>query len=120
MCTETAIVYNMDAYSASIPLWFQQKAQLLSLGLVMGVAILSTMIGGYVAGSLLDRWGTRKVQGASLILMLLTGVGTSFAQNWAEMMFQYSVRDFACAVGIVTCGMRVRSLLPSNDTEQLK
>jgi MFS family permease len=119
MCTETAIVYNMDAYSAAIPAWFQKMDFLSVLGLVMGVTIGFTLLGGLSSGLLLDRFGIRRVQGISIVIMFITSVWTSFAQGWVEMMILQSIRDFVCAIGIVACGMRARAILSQNRAEQL-
>jgi MFS family permease len=81
----------MDAYSSFMPAWFQKMGFLSVLGLVMGVTIGATLAGGLSSGPLLDRFGTRKVQGASLVVILLTAIATSFAQGWMEMMLFQSI-----------------------------
>ncbi|MCH5583380.1 MFS transporter [Shimazuella sp. AN120528] len=103
-----------------MPAWFQKMGYLSVLGLVMGVTIGATLVGGLSSGPLLDRFGIRKVQGASLGIMLVNAVWTAYAQEWIEMMILQSVRDFVCAIGIVACGMRARAILSQNQEEQIK
>ncbi len=118
MVTETAIAFNLDAYSASIPVWFKKDGHPIEmLDIVMGVAILATMLGGFASGPLLDRFGTRRVQGTTLGVMLIAAAGTSFAQNWVEMMILQTTRDFVSSIAIVSCGMRARALLPSSEDD---
>jgi MFS family permease len=120
MLTESVIAYNMDAYSAGVPVWLQRMGFLSMVGVVMGVAILATLFGGLYAGKLIDKYGTRRVQGLTLLVMLVTSIGSSLANGWIEMMLLQTIRDYVCAIGIVSCGLRARALLLQGEEEQLR
>jgi MFS family permease len=127
MITESSIVYHMDFYSAAIPAWFLRMGFgetkfgiFYVVGLTSGVAMGFMCVGGLVAGPLLDRYSPRKVQFLCLSLMIVTAWWTDKIDGWAEMMLCQCIRDFACSVGIIACGMRARRMLPPDEESQLR
>lgn len=91
-----------------------------AVGLTSGVAIVFMGLGSIAAGPLIHRYQTRKVQFGALVIMLLTAVWSTTIEGWVEMMLCQSFRDFACAIGIIACGVRARNMLPPDEASQLK
>lgn len=104
--------FNTDLYTSSVPVWLDLRGQESLAKLAITIAIISQIGGGLVAGYFIDRYGTKKVQFVALLIMLLTALGSSFAQSGQQILGAQAIRYGACETVALAIGVQLRSLLP--------
>lgn len=110
---ECIITLNIDVYGSSYLLWLQLHGLSSFIGMTATAVIIATFCSGIVSGVLIDRFGTKKVQLYTFLVILVTGlVGCTINASGYQFLVIQTVQFFAYGIVIAANWVQIRGLLP--------
>ncbi|MCH5584933.1 MFS transporter [Shimazuella sp. AN120528] len=105
------IALNIDIYGSAYTLWMSLHKM---SSLIIGMAMITTFVevnGWTISGVLIDRYGTKKVQFFSLLILLISGATGAMLDGLAVLCCLL-VRFMVCQIALTANTIQIRDLLP--------